>query len=259
MSNKLFEDLKTTELEKTEDRLGGFSVFEADLYTGKVKAMYVGTAKSGAMSMNVVVDLGNNKEYREEIYITKKPTDEQKKANKPGDNFFVKDGKKQPLPGFTTINDFCLITTEKELSELDTEEKIIKLYDYDAKKEVPTAVQMVTEALDKPVMLGIKKILEFKQKKNDSTGVYEDTDETREKNEIDKVFHPEYKVTIAEAREQKPAEFHEAWVKKHKGQVQDKTGSSKGSKSSGGSGKAAGAPPSAGGGKPKTSLFGPKS
>lgn len=241
MSNKLFENIKSEGLEKSEDRLGGFSILETDIYSGIVKAFYAGKSDGGAMNVTLILDIGGGKEYREEIYIT----------NKKGENFFTKDGKKMPLPGFTTVNDICLVTTEKELHELETEEKIIKVYDYDAKKEVPTAVQMVTEVLGKPLALGIQKVREFKQKKN-AQGVYEDTDETREVNTIQKVFHPTAKVTVPEAREGKTTgEFWDKWLTKNKGQVYDKT------KGKGGSGDSSKPAPAAGSTPPasKPSLF----
>lgn len=245
----LFNNLGTQELEKSEDRLGGFKAIDTDIYTGPVKALFAGKSKEGAMSLTVVVDIGGGREYKETLWIT----------NKKGENFFTKDNKKQPLPGFTVANEIALMTTEKELHQLDTEEKVIKLYDFELKKEVPTTVQMVTEAIGKPVALGILKVLENKSKKNDSTGKYEPIEETREVNIIDKVFHPELHVTIPEARDQKPAEFWDGWLKRNKGQLRDKRDIKDGDAGakSGGKGGSSGPPQAGGGGQPpKKSLFG---
>lgn len=243
MSNNLFGGMKSDGLEQSQDRLGGFQVFDSKIYHSTIKALYAGEAKSGAMNLSVVLDLGGGQEYRETVYIT----------NKKKQNYFEKDGKKQPLPGFTLINDLCLIATEKELSQLATEEKIIKLWDNDQKKEVPTAVQMVTEAIGKPVAVGILKALENKQVKS-STGEYVPTAETRETNRIDKVFHPEAKVTVAEARSgKKEAGFWDAWTKRNEGKVRDDRAIKDGK------GGAPGAPPTAGGSTDapvKKSLFG---
>ena len=244
MSNNLFGSMKSEGLEQSQDRLGGFQVFESKIYPATVKALYAGEAKSGAMNLTVVLDLGGS-EYRETVYIT----------NKQKENFFTKDGKKQPLPGFTLINDLCVIATEKELSQLGTEEKVIKLYDFEAKKEVPTAVQMVVDAIGKQVAVGILKVRENKQKKNDSTGKYESVPEERESNRIDKIFHPEFKITVAEARQgKKEGGFWDAWTKRNAGQVRDEREIKDGQ-----SGSSGGPPaPSANGGTaaPKKSLFG---
>src|SRR5690606_27332136 len=129
--------------------------------------------------------------------------------------------KKSPLPGFTTVNDICLITTGMELSELETEEKVVKVWDFDAKAEVPKSVPMITAALGKKVALGIIKQLENKNVKG-ADGKYVPTEETREINQIDKVFHPELKVTVAEARAGKESTFWDAWEARNSGQTRDK-------------------------------------
>jgi hypothetical protein len=242
----LFKNLETKGLEQSEDRIGGFQAIDTRIYPVTVKALYAGESKSGAMNLTLVALLDDGKEYKETVYIT----------NKKKENFFVKDGKKQPLPGFTLMNDLCLIACDKELNELDTEEKVVKLYDYEQKKELPTAVQMVTEALGKKVALGILRVLENKQKKNDSTGEYEPVEETREVNRIDKIFHPEAKVTVAEARTGKTeGEFWFKWNERNEGQVRDERDIKDGQ--GGGAGSSPKTPPKAGSGAaaPKKSLF----
>ena len=130
--NNPFGNLTNDGLEEAEDRLGGgYQPLETDLYTGVVKAFYAGKSNSSnARNVSVLVQVGD-KEYRETIYVT----------NKNGENWFLnKDDKtkKVPLPGFTTIDDICLAATGQALADQAWEEKTIKLYDYDLKKEVPT-------------------------------------------------------------------------------------------------------------------------
>ena len=154
----LFGNLKSDGLEETQDRLGGFSPFDTDIYTGKIKMAYAGQSDGGAKNVSLVVDF-NGKEYRETIYIT----------NKKGENFFLnKDDKtkKVPLPGFTIIDDICLVTTEKPLSDQAAEEKVIKLYDFEAKKELPKTVPVLVDLLGKEVSLAIVRQLEKKNAKN---------------------------------------------------------------------------------------------
>lgn len=213
----LFKNMKTEGLEESQDRLGGFQPLESDIYEATIKALYAGQSPGGAMSLSVIADVGG-KEYRETLWIT----------NKKGENFFMaKDkagketGKKSPLPGFTVANDICLIATEKELSEQDTEEKVINVYNFEQKKELPTAVPMITEAIGKKVALGIiKQIVNKNEKQGDE---YVPTAESREENLIDKVFHPELKITVAEARKgQKEPAFWDAWLKRNQGQTRDR-------------------------------------
>ena len=116
----------------------------------------------------------------------------------------------------------------------------------------------------KPVILGIIKSVVDKNVKNDSTGEYEPSGETREENTIEKVFHHPSKVTVVEAREAQKAgrdaeaTFYDKWVEKNKGVTRNKA---KGASGNGGnSGRPGGGAPQAGGGQQKktNSLFGGK-
>lgn len=209
---QLFGKLTTNGLEESVDRLGGFQPLETDIYIGTVKAFYAGQSTGGATSLTLIADLGDGKEYRETLYVT----------NKNGENFFIsKDKKKVPLPGFTVADDICLITTGEPLAAQQTEEKVINVYDYDQKKELPKAVQMVMAAVGQKVGLGIvKQTVNKNEKQGDE---YVATAETRDENVIEKVFHPELKLTVAEARNgQETAKFHDAWLERNKGVTRDK-------------------------------------
>lgn len=243
-----FGNLSTEGLEEAQDRIGGFRVFESDAHLGKIKLAYAGKAtSSNAQSVTIVAELAAG-EYRETFWIT----------NKEGQNFYTKDGKKYPLPGFTVIDDLCLVTCNKPLAQMATEEKVINLYDFDQKKEVPTGVPMIVELIGKEVIFGIQKHLKNKQKKNDA-GVYEDTADEREENVTDKIFHHPSQLTVVEARKgiQTPT-FYGAWVERNRGQVQDRRTIKDGqSAQAGRAGRPAGAPPKAGqSGVATTSLFG---
>ena len=125
----IFGNLTNEGLEETTDRLGGFQIRATDIYPATIKAAYAGQSEGGARSVTVVAELPDG-EYSETIYVT----------NKKGENWFLNQNdksKKVPLPGFTTIDDICLVTTGKPLSEQDSEEKVVKVYDYDEKKELP--------------------------------------------------------------------------------------------------------------------------
>lgn len=250
MSN-LFGNLTTDGLEDSQDRLGGYQPLDTSIYDVKIKAAYAGKSDGGAMSVSIIGTLEGGKEYRETFWVT----------NKKGENFFLnKDdkSKKVPLPGFTVVDDICLIATGKPLSMQDTEEKVINLYDREAQREIPKNVQMLTGLLDQSVKLGIVKQLENKTKKNEQTNQYDPIAEDKLINFVDKVFHPELKLTVAEARDnQETAKFHDAWLDRNKDQVRDKRTIKDGQ------GGKTGAPPQAGGNNAsqpaaRTSLFGKK-
>lgn len=207
-----FANLKTDGLEESEDRLGGFQPFKSNIYTGKIKQAYAGASEGGAQNVTVILDLGG-KEYRETIYIT----------NKKGENFYLTDNKKKAqLPGFTTINDLCIVATGgKELHEIETEEKMVKIYDPEQKKEVPQAADVLVDLIGQEVSVAIIQKLENKQAKN-SQGVYEPISDSRTVNNIEKVFDTDTKLSVAEARNgKKKGEFWDAWLERNEDQVRD--------------------------------------
>jgi hypothetical protein len=255
LMTNVFGNLNNDGLEESQDRIGGFRVRESGAYLGTIKLAYAGkSANSKARSVTIVVDLGDG-EYRETFWVT----------NKDDLNFYMGKGddskKKFPLPGFTVIEDLCLVTTNKPLSEQPAEEKMVNIYDFDQKKEVPTAVPMLVELLGKEVILGIQKVLRNKQVRNATSGEYEDTADSREENAIDKIFHSPSKLTVVEARKGiQTATFYGAWVERNTGNTLDRRSIKDGASAQGGrSGRpnGAGGPPKANGAaKPTTSLFG---
>ena len=245
----VFGNLKNDGLEETQDRLGGFNVRDTDAYEATIKVAYAGQAQSGARNVTLVLLLADG-EYTETIYVT----------NKAGENWFLNkqdNSKKVPLPGFTTIDDICLVTTGKPLAEQDTEEKVVKIYDYDERKELPKAVPMLVDLIGQTLFLGIVQQTVDKNQKNDSTGEYEPTGETRDENVIEKVFHDPTKMTVVEARQgaTEPV-FFEKWLSKNKGNIRNKAKGADGKGAQSGR-PGGGAPQSGNGGQKKTSsLFG---
>lgn len=255
----VFGNLKSEGLEETQDRIGGFQVRETDAYLGTIKAAYAGASAGGARNVSVILTMPDGGEYNETIYVTKKT----------GENWFHpkdKDGKldttkKVPLPGFAVINDICIVTTGKELFEQDSEEKIVKIFDYEERKELPKSVPMLIELIGQKFYAGIVKQTVDKSEKDDA-GDYQPTGDTREENTIEKVFHHPTMLTVNEARlaqEGKgPAEnelFFGKWVEKNKGKTRDK--STKGADGAKTGRPGSGAAPQAGATQKKTtSLFG---
>lgn len=239
----LLKNMKTdSSIADEKDSVGGGRVLESKIYNFNIDKAYVTTSEGGAMAMNLELTADTGEEYKDSIYFTSGTAKGQKNT------YTDKDGKEQYLPGFNMINSLCLLAAKKELSELDTEDKVVKIYDYEAKAEVPKTVPMVMELVGKKISAAIIKQLVNKQKKGDD-GRYHDTDETREKNEIDKFFRAEDMMTTAEIRAKaETAEFHKTWTDKFAGTVKNKV------KAASGNGGVAGAP--TGTQKPKTSLFG---
>lgn len=192
---------------------GGYSAKPSAVYDAVIKAAYITVATSGAKAVNLIADIDGG-EYRETIYIT----------NKKGQNFYLSDdGTKNYLPGFTTVNDLALLTTGQPLANANTEKKVLKIWNKDQNKEVPTEVDCITALHGKPVKLGILEEITFKQAK-DGNGNYVDTTETRTSNVINKVFHASTGKTVNEYKAKtEAAEFIDKWKAKWDGKPNDKT------------------------------------
>ena len=192
---------------------GGYAPKPSGVYDGVIKVAYLSKSTGGATAVNLIVGIGDS-EYRETVYIT----------NKEGKNFYIdkNDGAKNYLPGFNTINDIALLTAQRELSQLDTERKVVKLWNADQAKEVPTEVECITAMHGKPIKLGILEEITFKNVKQGNE--YVPSNELRTANVISKVFHPTNSKTVNECRAKaETAEFIDKWKAKWDGKPNDKT------------------------------------
>jgi hypothetical protein len=212
----IFGGLKTEGLEKQEDRVGGgYSPFDTGAYEVEIALAYAGESSAGARNVTFHLKTDDGRDYRETIYITSK-----------GDNFWINDNKKKvPLPGFSVVNNICMVTTEKELADQETEEKVVMIYNFEERKELPTNVHVLTELLGKKLSVGIYNILKNKATKQGDK--YVDTAEERNENQIEQVFHEPSKMTVNEAQANEgwdadKAKFYDAWVEKNAGKVRDK-------------------------------------
>jgi hypothetical protein len=242
---KMFGNLSTEGLEAAGDYLGGGGgLLETGVYSGTVKLAYAGKSQSSeSQSVTVLIDV-NGLEFRETFWIT----------NRNGENCYAdkKDPKKKhPLPGFAMVDDLALVTTGYGLTDQNIEEKVVKLYDYETKRDLPQNVPVLVDMLNKEVLFAVVRQTVDKQKKNDA-GIYVNTGETRDENVAEKFFHAESRRTVSEIRNSvKEPIFIEKWAEKNNGKSRNK---SKGAEGNIGAPGAKGAPPPAA--KAKPSIFG---
>jgi len=236
--------LKTDDKIKEQgDSLGGFKLLNTDAYDMVVDMAYIDLSSGGAYGLVFTGKGADGETIKETFWMTGGTAKGQL-------NYYVdREGNKQYLPGFSQANALALLTTGQEIAELTPEKKMVKAYDKEAGKEVPTEKDVLVEMIGQPIKLGIVKQIVDKTKKNEISGAYEPTGETREENVIDKIFHAESGCTVAELRAgSTEASFLPQWIEKNKGETRNKA---KGTKAAGTAG-APGAPA----GEKKKSLFG---
>jgi hypothetical protein len=163
--NNFFASLEQPkDIVTTTDSLGGRSLFDSDIYEATVSVAYTSVSKSGAKAVNLILNMGKDKQYRETIYVSSNTA-------KGGKSYTERDGKTYPMIGFTLINDLCIVATGLPLTSQDLEEKLINIYDFEARKEVPRSTDCLVNLHGKKVKVALIKALVNKQEKN-SAGEY---------------------------------------------------------------------------------------
>lgn len=244
--------LATDDSIQTErDSVGAsFGPVNSGLYNSEVALAYLKTAASGALALEVELKSDQGQVIRQTFWMTSGTA-------KGGKNYYEKNGERHYLPGFTMANSLALLTLGKEIGQLETETKVINLYSWEAKSEVPTKVEMFTDLLGTEIIAGVIRQTVDKNVK-DAAGTYVPSGETRDENEIDKFFRMRDRKTTAEVRAQaEEATFIDTWEEKWAGKIRNKA---KGASGTSGAPKPGNGPAAAGNStatkKPATSLFG---
>ena len=198
-----------------KDSVGGGGVLESGLYPATVTLAYVQKSEGGALGLVLQAKTNQGRDIRQTLWMTSGTA-------KGCKNYYEKDGVKNYLPGYVAANALALLTTGKEISELDTETKVVNVYNKDAKAEVPTKVEAIVDLMGQEILIGVIKQTVDKTQKTDA-GTYIPTGETRDENEIDKFFRASDRKTTAEIRAQaEEAAFADVWEKKWAGVTKDK-------------------------------------
>lgn len=187
----IFANKKAVKDDKVEsDFMGGGFLLDTDIYQGKIKYAYIGkAANSNARNCTLCIDF-DGKEITKSIWMT----------NRDGDVTYKdkRSGEPKNLPGYNQINSLAMLLLSKEVGDLDVEEKKLKLYDFESKTDVIQAVDCFVELHGLDVSVAVERQTVDKTEKNESTGDYEPTGETRDVNEFIKFFPVEPLVTLSE-------------------------------------------------------------
>lgn len=206
-----------TSIQAETDSVGGGGVLDSSIYHSNITLAYLNKSAGGALALNIHFKTAEGREGRQQLWMTSGDA----KGNK---NFYEdKQGNKKFLPGFLHANALCLLTVGKEISQMVPEQKVVNLYNPELKKEVPTQTDVLVELIGQEVYLGLQKQVVDKNVKADN-GTYVPSGETRETNELDKVFRLRDKMTVAEIKAQatEPA-FFNTWTERFAGKVIDRT------------------------------------
>jgi len=228
------------------DFVGGGGLFDSDIYLAKIKTAFTGkAANSEARNITLLLDL-NGRELRSQTWV----------SNKSGEVTYTDKQTKEikNLPGFNQMNALALLVTGKNLGDLDAEEMVVKLYDFDAKKEIPQSVTCFTELHGETIAVAVQKQTVDKNEQN-SAGDYVPSGETRDINVVVKFLDADKHLTISEIAEfvkglgetfdnvvdsgnllkaikKTPAEhatYAEKWLTMNKGKIYDNSTGKKGS------------------------------
>ncbi len=175
-------------LEEERDSVGG-GTLESGVYLGVIELAYLDAAPSGAISVNINFKTDANRNVRQTIYI----------SNKKGEFVYKnKDNKDNPLPGYAQMDAFFTAVTGKGIAQQSLEEKVINIYNYDLKKEVPQTRKVFMDILNKPIAAGILQVSEERTTKDSNYTV--GTGEYREFNEFNKWFDADTGLTNVEKK-----------------------------------------------------------
>lgn len=228
--SSLLKNLNTDESVQHEaDTLGGMSVLESGIYVMKVQIAYLTKSKGGALCLNLGLVTDTNQEVRQRLWVTSGDA----KGNK---TYYERNGERRGLPGFLHADSLCLLTVGKSFSDMDTEEKLVPVYSPDAKAEVPTKVEVLVELLNQEIIVGMIKQTVDVNTYHDGTKSYVPTGETRDENEIDKLFRAKDSLTVAEILgSSEEAVFIESWRAKNTGVTRNRAKGSSGQQNTGSS------------------------
>ena len=170
------------------DFIGGGGLFDTDIYPATIKVAYFGkSASSKSKSVNLLIDV-DGKEVRHTAWVV-------------GKKGTIYDKNGDTLSGYNQIAALCMLMAGKNIGDMDVEEMTQKLYDFDAKKELPQSVDCFTELQGMKIQIALQRQTVDKTKKDDASGDYLPTGEFKDINEIVKFFPEDKRVTISEVEQ----------------------------------------------------------
>lgn len=203
---------------------GGFRPFESNVYNFEIEYAFLDISKSEAKCVKLHCKSDDGRRFRQDIYFTSG------KAKGCKSTYVDKhDGTLKLLPGYELVNDLCLLAARKNLVKLapQIQKKTIQLYDFEAKAEVPTDVQMMMPLVGKKITACIQQQIVDKNVEN-SSGNYVPSGYTRLQSEIVKFLNFKDGRTVGEIQKKEEGTYLAKWLKLNEEQVSDRSKGKKG-------------------------------
>lgn len=196
---------------------GGFTL-KTGIHDMIVDVAYLEKSAKGAtcVCLNLKKTDGSKTVYKHKIYITTGD----KKHNRY--YFTTKEGKKVELAGYALGNLVSQITAGKDLRDLTSEKKMVKVWDFEASEEKAKEFPVLTELNGKKLRVGMLEVRDNKMV-HLGGGKFKKIAKDRNFNEISKVFHIDG-MTVAEKKADATApEFIKTWMGEYPdGKVDDR-------------------------------------
>lgn len=208
-----FKKQGDSSVQKSQDRVGGFAPMPSNIYEAVIKQLWFGEYGSGAGFMDLQLDV-NGKTFRERILL----------SDRNGNNYWTKDGKSTFFDGFMALDAICLFVTGEdfEANVENIEQKMVKVYNADQRKEVPTEVPVLANVLGEKIKVAIlqRKVDVTQKSEENGKTVYLPTGETREENTLSKVLDIDTDRTVTEIIDEvETSVYADAWVTRWKDKV----------------------------------------
>ena len=208
----LLQGLVVPENLEKEDT-SAFEPLPSGIYEAVIHQAYVKQSPKGAKAIDLTLRIPSRKNFQiqEDIYFT----------NKKGEVFWTKNGLKNPLPGYSKVDELCQIVAGVRLPEMTEEKKLVQRWSKDAKALVPEQVDTLPDLLDQPVTIVVlEKKLNKTQDRGD--GVWVDTNDVLIKNEIQKFLRDSDGLCLTEINSGSTKRaYAERWLARNEGLIKD--------------------------------------
>jgi len=201
---------------------GNQRVWESGVYNAIIEMATIEESSGGATAVNVTIKAADADAKVFPLRDTFWATSGKAKGQNP---YYVdQKGVKKPLPGYTAANRMCVAANGENLDTTVKAggKKMVNVWSYEAKKEVPTEKWVLTDLIGKPIKIAVQKFKRNKQKKTDAG--YVDIADTFETNEVRYFANATTGLSVDEmANGETEATFMDAWHEKNAGNTIDQT------------------------------------